>query len=482
MADHMVLRLSYWGFAGFAAFILTACVSAPTQRDTLKQSYDRVAQYHSPDRNPVIVIPGILGSRLVDNETGKTVWGAFSGEYADPNSTEGVRLVTLPIAAEAVVAPNQVRPDGVLESLELKIAGIPLQIQAYKGILSTLGAGGYRDQSLGLNSIDYGTDHYTCFQFDYDWRRDISYNAERLKNFIDARRSEVQRQYEIEYGLKDVPVKFDIVAHSMGALLTRYFLRYGGEELPDDGTIPPVNWDGALDVERAILVAPPNGGSLDAFKQLVEGFKLGGPFIPNYEPAVLGTFPSIYQLLPRPRHERIVVDGKGGEPIENIYDIATWQKNEWGLSGQDEKTQKILAQILPDVANADDRQNFAYEYQKRALERAQQFHRALDQPAKTPDGLDLFLVAGDAVATPEYSSVDSVKGDISVVSKAPGDDVVLRSSALLDERVGGEWTPKLQTPIDWSSVLFLPGKHRNLTNDSVFEDNVLYWLLEDPRN
>ena len=100
----------------------------------------------------------------------------------------------------------------------------------------TLGAGGYRDESLGLNSIDYGTDHYTCFQFDYDWRLDISANARRLKIFIDERRRDVQRQYEIEYGLKDTPVKFDIVAHSMGSLLTRYFLRYGGQYLPDDGS------------------------------------------------------------------------------------------------------------------------------------------------------------------------------------------------------------------------------------------------------
>lgn len=477
----MSSRLLYWIYAAALALILTACASAPTQRDTVKQTYDRAAQYHSPDRNPIIVIPGILGSRLVDNETGKVVWGAFSGEYANPKTAEGVRLITLPIAPEAVTAPDQVRPDGVLESIELKVAGFPLQIAAYKGILTTLGAGGYRDQSLGLNSIDYGTDHYTCFQFDYDWRRDISYNAERLKNFIEARRKDVQRQYEIEYGLKDYPVKFDVVAHSMGALLTRYYLRYGGKELPENGTIPPVNWDGAADIERAVLVAPPNAGSLDAFGQLVKGFHKGGPFLPAYEPAVLGTFPSIYQLLPRPRHGRIVLDGDLQRPIEDIYDVAIWEKYGLGLSSQDEKNQKILAQILPTVSSPAERQRLARDYQKRALERAKQFHAALDQPASRPDGLNLYLVAGDAVETAEYSSLETEKRDVSTIGKAAGDQVVLRSSALLDERVGGEWTPQLQSPIDWTSVLFLPEKHRELTSNSVFEDNVLYWLLEDPR-
>ena len=474
----MTLRLIY---AMLVMGLFTACASAPDQRDTLKQNYDRAAQFHSPDRNPVIVIPGILGSRLVDDETGRVVWGAFRSEYANPKNPEELRLITLPIAPESVVAPDRVRPDGVLEALELDLAGIPIDIQAYSGILMTLGAGGYRDESLGLNAIDYGTDHYTCFQFDYDWRLDISANAKRLKTFIDEKRRDVQRQYEIEYGIKDSPVKFDIVAHSMGSLLTRYFLRYGGEDLPTDGRELPITWSGADDVDRAILVAPPNAGSLDAVDQLVNGFNKGGPLIPRYDPVVLGTFASVYQLLPRPRHGRIIVDGDIDQPIGDIYDPTVWQDYEWGLSSQDEKSQAVLKELLPGVDDANVRQKYARNYQARALARAKQFHEAIDKPAAKPDGLDYYLVAGDATATAEYFSVDSETYDVTVHSRAPGDNVVLRSSALLDERPGGEWQPRLQSPITWSSVLFLPGEHRSLPNDAVFEDNVLYWLLEDPR-
>ena len=36
--------------------------------------YDREAQHHDEHRNPVIVIPGILGSKLVDGATGRIVW------------------------------------------------------------------------------------------------------------------------------------------------------------------------------------------------------------------------------------------------------------------------------------------------------------------------------------------------------------------------------------------------------------------------
>ena len=59
--------------------------------------YNRTAQYHGQERNPVIVIPGILGSKLIDQASGRTVWGAFGGEYADPALAQNVRLISLPI-------------------------------------------------------------------------------------------------------------------------------------------------------------------------------------------------------------------------------------------------------------------------------------------------------------------------------------------------------------------------------------------------
>ena len=88
-------------------------------------------------------------------------------------------------------------------------------------------------------------------------------------------------------------LKFDIVAHSMGALLTRYYLRYGTADLPQDGSLPELTWAGAEHIERVVMVAPPNAGAGDALLDLVAGRKFG--FLgPRYEPALLGTFPSMY--------------------------------------------------------------------------------------------------------------------------------------------------------------------------------------------
>ena len=103
----------------FPTLLLSACASTQQETSNLKRIYDRSAQYHLPDRNPVIVIPGVLGSRLVDEETGVTVWGAFRKDYADPGSAEGARLIALPLTAGLEHEHNHhvktsVRSDGVL--------------------------------------------------------------------------------------------------------------------------------------------------------------------------------------------------------------------------------------------------------------------------------------------------------------------------------------------------------------------------------
>ena len=133
-------RLKYIILLSFSIMLggLNACVSTSNQRANLKQIYDQSAQYHEPDRNPIIVIPGILGSKLVDDTTGQTVWGAFRKNYADPNTADGAKLVSLSLDPQNDMPAGLVRADGVLENLELNLAGFPITIQAYAEIGKSL--------------------------------------------------------------------------------------------------------------------------------------------------------------------------------------------------------------------------------------------------------------------------------------------------------------------------------------------------------
>lgn len=459
----------------------SGCVSV-AKFPKLGKIYNQSAQYHHPDRNPVILIPGITGSKLIDGKTGKISWGAFGGHSINPQTSQGAQLFALPMQEGVPLdeLKDDVIPKGVLEQVKVKIFGLPVQLSAYMNILRTLGAGQYYDEQFAkATGMYYGKGHYTCFQFDYDWRRDISENARRLHEFIITKRVYVQQQIEKEFGIKDYDVKFDLVAHSMGGLLARYYLEYGPHELPRDGTIPKITWEGAQHVEKLVMIGTPNAGSLEAFRDLIYGIRFS-IVLPKYEPALLGTMPSMYELLPRTRH-RVLVDA--AHPNDwglDILDSDLWIRMHWGLAlqGQD----RVLKQLLPEVRSKEERRRIALDQLKKSLSKAKQFSQAMDKPITLPAGLSMYLFAGDARLTSETAAVDRATGQIRIIKMNSGDGTVLRSSALLDERLGGQWKPTLDSPITWTAVNFLFDDHLGLTKDTQFTDNLLFLLLEKGRH
>lgn len=470
-----------------AAGIAPAC-TAPLQPPELGGLYGDAARYPDIRRNPVVVIPGILGSKLSAPNRSELVWGAFTPEAADPSTPDGARLIALPMRRDAALADlsDEVRTAGVLDRVKLSLLGLRLEVRAYANILATLGVGGYRDELLGAaGAIDYGGKHYTCFQFAYDWRRDNFESARRLREFLEVRRDYVRDQMKQRFGVDRPEVRFDLVCHSMGGLVARCFLMYGGADIPDDGPLPPPTWAGAEFVENVILVGTPNAGSAESLIEMVDGAKFG-PGLPTYSPAVLGTMPSVYQLLPRSRHRPLVDSDDAAREVKDrrdpgdLLDAATWERYGWGLA--DPRQAEGLAALLPDVSDAAARREIALEHLRKCLRRARRFAAALDQPATPPPHVRLALFAGDSVATPRTVAVNRQTGRIKLAAHGAGDGTVLRTSALLDEREGrGEFTPGLASPIPWQQVMFLFTDHIGLTRDPVFTDNVLFTLLERPR-
>ncbi len=459
--------------------LIAGCTLRPYPVPDFGGLYSRAAQFDDETRNPIIVIPGALGTKLRDRETGRLVWGAFLGRYANPRRPDGARLVALPMAEGVPLRElrDGVEPSGVLDRVRVRLLGLPLEQHAYLHILRTLGIGGYRDEDLGRAGVVYGPGHFTCFQFGYDWRRDNAENARRLHEFILEKRAYVAKEFVKRYGRKDPDIKFDVVAHSMGGLLLRYYLRYGPTPLPDDGSLPPLTWAGAEHVERAVLIATPNAGSVETLVNLVNGVRFAF-LLPRYRAALIGTMPSLYQFLPRTRHTAVVdADDPTGPPVD-VFDPREWERMGWGLASPDQD--EVLQRLLPEVDDPAKRRHIALDHLSKVLARAKQFQAALDVPALRPEGLSLYLFVGDADKTPAVVEVNA-KGEVEVREYGPGDGFVLRSSAVMDERIGREWEPRLVSPIDWSDVTFVFSDHLTMTRDPAFTDNVLYHLLEEPR-
>ncbi len=442
--------------------------------------YTDLAREEDPDRNPVIVIPGALGSTLVDTGSGTLAWGEIGRGLENPKKDQEVRRIALPMEEGKSLKDlrDSLIAERALEKIVVTMYGVTIEVNTYADILETLGAGGFRSEDAGNSKlVDYGDRHYTSFQFAYDWRRDLVESAKRLHEYILEKRSYVQNQIAERHGIHNKDVKFNIIAHSMGGLVVRYYLRYGIADLPDDGSLPPLTWEGSRFIEKVVLIATPNAGLIDSFRHLVEGTHLA-PGLPSFSAAILGTMPAVYQLLPRARHGHLISVNDAHKKFLDPYDPELWIQMGWGLADPDQDpTLKIL---LSDVEDRETRFRIALDQLRKCLSRAKAFAAALDIPASPPPGLSINLIVGDAVETTDVIRVNPVNGELETYKKGPGDGKVLRSSALMDERAGSNIKGRLITPIHWANVLFLFSDHLGLTKDPVFTDNILYTLLEQP--
>lgn len=471
------------------AFAILFALIAPTLRaaeeTTLTDIYGHLAADHGPHRNPVIVIPGILGSQLRERDTQQLVWGANLNKIARANDIDESQLFALPVGPSPLNSlKDNVEAFDALDQIKLGILGLPVIRDAYQNILMSLGTGGYVDENITKGTrrikgedLDWGDDHFTCFQFPYDWRRSNVESAAELDRFISEKQKLVREQMLRRYGEAPAKVKFDIVAHSMGGLVARYYLRYGSQSLPKSG-LPHLNWAGAQNVDKVILVGTPNAGSIQALMQLLKGFR-PLPFLKRYDfhPALLGTMPSIYELLPRARHH-VLIDEATGTSLD-LLDPDLWEKHQWGLNDPDfhDKTH-WLSMNLSEM----DHHDLMRDHVRKCLANARAFHAAMDRPAKLPSGLKLYITVGDGIATNAAASLSPRWRIPYPTTKLPGDGTVPRYSALMDERLtqGSTDTGFLKSPIDWTHTFVLPDEHLKLTQSTVFIDNVLHILLDQP--
>ncbi|MBT2540322.1 hypothetical protein J7E99_06300 [Streptomyces sp. ISL-44] len=258
----------------------------------------------------VVVLPGIMGSRLADAD-GKPVWDLSGGALWRGLHTFGgsVKRLRLPKDIGNDHPGDGVVPIGVMPDVHA-IPGIWQPVDGYTDLLGWL----ERSFSLSLGG--------NLVPFPYDWRLSCRYNAERLKKVV-ARELERWRTSAPERG--DAGVIF--ICHSMGGLVARHYVELlGGHEV----------------TRRLITLGTPHRGSLDALGHLVNGLRKGwGPLGVDLS-AFARSLPSLHQLAP----DYACVAGPGG--LAYARDLP-------GLPGVDPELLADAARFHADLRRSADR-------------------------------------------------------------------------------------------------------------------------------
>ena len=216
-------------------------------------------KYKMPD--VIVLLPGITGSVL--KKDGKVVWGYSAGTIAKALFTQGNsmrRALALPHDDPAVDdLGDGVTADALMPDLHL-LPGI-WKIDGYTKIAESV------QKKFEV------TEGKNFFSFPYDWRRDNRVAARKL-----ARQAHdwlaAWRQ-----GSGNPEAKLILVGHSMGGLVSRYFLECLG---------------GWQDTRALVTFGTPYRGSLNALDGLANGVKKGPLDLSDLSRELT----AMYQLLP----------------------------------------------------------------------------------------------------------------------------------------------------------------------------------------
>ncbi len=498
-ADHYLPTTNHQIFRMCVALLLAfslcggGCTILKSSKPNLPKIYNAGGLPRPSGKRPVIVIPGTLGSRLVNQKTNEVAWPQF---IISENAT-----LALPITS-ADFSEN--RDDLVATEIidRAKFFRLSPEIGFYDSLLTSLEqAGGYKRGNWDEPGSD--GDHDTFYVFAYDWRRDIVENANELSRKINKLKQKLNQQNLL----------FDVIAHSMGGLIARYAAMYGDQNLSENPAAP--NWIGAQHFARLILFGTPNSGSMDAFSTVINGYSTLGTNFPQLklidalDRDAIFTSPAIYQMMPQPGAAKFFDEKL--EPLKlDLFDLETWRKYGWSIAfdaGFKERElkrfQKIRHKLMKkkDAATESKLGEMEEQMQKMiaarepflssALRRAKAFHQAINTTSTMPLSLQIHLFGGDcertlegAVVTPNQTwfriNRSLGKSDFRTRAEAliyaPGDGRVTRRSlfGLRFDENSSAWMSPLNQP---ERAVFQCELHGDLPLNATMQNNLLTLLL-----
>jgi len=289
----------------------------------------------------IIFIPGYSGSALRNQSTGERIWLTVS------EALWGSSTLALDEEGLEISGAMKLIEDGILR----KVGVVPFlyAVDVYDSFIEKL-EGRFKGEAR-------------IILFPYDWRQDNFKTVTTLDQLVDQL---------IDDGTRSI----SIIAHSMGGLVTTYYLRYGAQEPEMNSDLPRETWSGAQKIDRVVLAGVPFRGTMARFRDMQGGAQYGLNKTLMAGQA-MSSFPSSYQLLPFFEGSKVL--SRDLKPIPDvIFDPEYWIKNRWGLLRGDEASPQAV----------ENREQFTTQ----ELERAHRFLRLINHPSQEREGLSTKLL------------------------------------------------------------------------------------------
>jgi pimeloyl-ACP methyl ester carboxylesterase len=427
-------------------------------------------------KRPVIVIPGILGSQLINSKSGEEDWPSLFRSKGDGSS--------LPMSPDLAANRDDLVAGGIIETL--RFGKVLPEVHVYRDLLTALqDYAGYHRGEWANPPPDGDSD--TFYVFSYDWRRDNVENARELARRIATLKRRLNRP----------DLRFNIIAHSMGGLIARYAAMYGDKDLPSGNESPQPDWSGANDIAKILMLGVPNQGSADAFATLLygysitEGLRRRVPLLNKLTAEDAITSPALFQLMPHGGSAKFL--DQELQPLRvDLYNPDAWKMYGWSVI-TDPKYRSKYASSTQGGENPESRLRTLDLYFSAVLQRAKRFHEALDVPMNGPPPVTLLALGGDCEETldapvilrdkdgkwrtlirPREVKTSSgrkiTKREVTEAMYAPGDGRVTRRSLL------GEGADHLST-FHITYAVFGCDLHGQLQRNANLQDNALTALV-----
>lgn len=448
-------------------------------------------------KRPVIVIPGILGSQIVNKKTGEVVWPSVFRSDVDG--------LSLPATPDLAANRDDLVATKIVETA--KLARLAPEIYVYRELIRALeDFGGYHEGDW--DNPPANGDRDTFYVFAYDWRRDNVESARHLVERVEA--------LKLKLGRPDL--RFNVVAHSMGGLVARYAAMYGDRDLSPEGVEPQPDWAGASFISKIFMFGTPNGGSASAFASLLEGYSVTEGLrrrvrlLNKLSREDLLTSPSIFQLLPHGATARFLDERL--QPVAlDIYDPETWRRYSWAAVSDPEFRAAYARGAAGGLESPTHKGTLSEldAYFVAALRRARSFHEALDAAGDTANEsgaspVKLFAFGGDCeetlsapiifqdektgrwltlVRSRALRGANGKKIKRGVVERAmyePGDGRVTRTSLLGLRADGVRASVFYATSLPVVYAVFACDLHSELQNNKTLQDNALTLLVNEIMN